>query len=238
MSTTRTTEDRAHDDAATGRDDATNDNGDATSDEPPAHSHFRHRLSHQRSRLFGLLRDAFDTFIDTPLTQAIRRRLARLTHAETEAAALAPHLDLGRRGELLAAERLRREGYLPVASNFELNVGRNRRGALVQAEIDLVAYEGRTLCFVEVKTRASDRFAAPEANVDLRKQRQIARAARAYRRLLGLSAAPYRYDVVSVLLPPPAPDGTAPPPRVRLLRNFFTDDKFRKRRWHDAPHDY
>ena len=238
MSTTRTTEDRAHDDAATGSDDATNNNGDAPSDEPPAHSHFRHRLSHQRSRLFSLLRNTFDTIINTPLTQAIRRRLARLTRATTEAAALAPHLDLGRRGELLAAERLRREGYLPVASNFALNVGRNRRGALVRAEIDLVAYEGRTLCFVEVKTRASDRFAAPEANVDLRKQRQIARAARAYRRLLGLSAAPYRYDVVSVLLPPTAPDGVAPPPRVRLLRNFFTDDKFRKRRWHDAPHDY
>ena len=153
-------------------------------------------------------------------------------------AAIAPHLLLGRRGEELAAEYLRREGYSLVAANFKLNVGRSLRGAVVQAEIDLVAYEGATLCFVEVKTRASDRFAAPEANVDLRKQRQITRAARAYRRLLGLAHAPHRYDVVSVLLPPPAPDGTAPPPRVRLLRNFFTDDKFRKRRWHDAPHDY
>ena len=45
-----------------------------------------------------------------------------------------------------------------------------------QCEIDLVAYEGETLCFVEVKSRASDWFAPPEANVDRRKQRQIARA--------------------------------------------------------------
>ena len=83
-----------------------------------------------------------------------------------------------------------------------------RRGQYrVQAEIDLIAYDGPTLCFVEVKTRASDRFAAPEANVDLRKQRQITRAARAYRRLMGLAAAPYRYDVVSVILPPPGEDG-------------------------------
>jgi Holliday junction resolvase-like predicted endonuclease len=57
------------------------------------------------------------------------------------------------------------------------------------------------LCFVEVKTRRSDRFAAPETNVDLRKQRQVARAARAYRRMLGLAGEHYRYDVVSVLLP-------------------------------------
>ena len=238
MPKTRTTEDRANGADATGSGDATCNGGDATCDEPRGHSHFRHDISHHRARLLSLLHNAFDLFTNTPLTKAVRRRFAGLTRATTEAAALAPHLDLGRRGELLAAERLRREGYLPVASNFKLNVGRNRRGALVQAEIDLVAYEGRTLCFVEVKTRASDRFAAPEANVDLRKQRQIARAARAYRRLLGLSAAPYRYDVVSVLLPPTAPDGVAPPPRVRLLRNFFTDDKFRKRRWHDAPHDY
>ncbi|HEX6624709.1 MAG TPA: YraN family protein, partial [Pyrinomonadaceae bacterium] len=155
MPKTRTTEDRANGADATGG-DATSNGGDATCDEPRGHSRSRHRLSHQRSRLAFLLNDALDTLTGSPLTKAIRRRLARLTRSETEAAALAPHLDLGRRGELLAAERLRREGYLPVASNFELNVGRNRRGALVRAEIDLVAYEGRTLCFVEVKTRASD----------------------------------------------------------------------------------
>src|SRR2546430_9585305 len=156
---------------------------------------------------------------------------ARTRFARAGDAALAPHLDLGRRGELLAAEHLRTRGYKLVASNFKLGVGRNRRGAVVQAEIDLVAYDGATLCFVEVKTRASDRFAAPEANVDLRKQRQITRAARAYRRALGLAAAPYRFDVVSVLLPPPGAGGRAPAPRLELLRNFWTEEKFRKRRW-------
>src|SRR5687768_16054911 len=108
-------------------------------------------------------------------------------------AALAPHLALGRRGEEMAADYLRGLGFSLVAANFQLNVGRGRSGAVVQAEIDLVAYEGRTLCFVEVKTRASDWFAAPEANVGLRKQRQITRAARAYRRLLGLEDAPHRF---------------------------------------------
>ena len=101
----------------------------------------------------------------------------------------------------------------------------------MQAEVDIVAYEGPVLCFVEVKTRRSDWFTAPESNVDLRKQRQITRAARAYRRLLGLSGAPTRFDVVSVILPPPDADGRQPAPRVQLLRNFWTEEKFRKRRW-------
>ncbi|MDT5270158.1 MAG: putative endonuclease [Acidobacteriota bacterium] len=148
-----------------------------------------------------------------------------------KAPAVAPHIDLGRRGERLAADYLSALGFELVASNFKLNVGRNRRGAVVQAEIDLVAYEGPLLCFVEVKTRASDWYVAPEANVDLRKQRQVTRAARAYRRLLGLSGAPRRYDVVTVILPPPDADGREPQPRVELLRNFWSEEKFRKRRW-------
>jgi putative endonuclease len=151
---------------------------------------------------------------------------------------LAPHLLLGARGERLAAERLEQLGYTLVASNFTLPVGRSLRGALVHAEIDLVAYDGSTLCFVEVKTRASDWFAAPEANVDLRKQRQVSRAARAYRRMFGLKDAPYRYDVVSVVLPPTDMEGAKARPRLEVLRNFWTDEKFRKRRWADAPYDY
>jgi putative endonuclease len=157
----------------------------------------------------------------------------RTRRARASVTAVAPHLDLGQRGERLASDFLLAHGYKLVASNFRLGVGRNRRGAIVQAEIDLVAYEGETLCFVEVKTRASDWFAAPESNVDIRKQRQITRAARAYRRMLGLAAAPFRYDVVSVLLPPPDDAGRAHAPRLRLLRNFWTDAKFRKRRWTD-----
>ena len=165
--------------------------------------------------------------LQTPrkLFEQARARLAQ------KAPAPATHIALGRRGERLAADYLLALGFEPVASNFKLNVGRNRRGAVVQNEIDLVAYEGPVLCFIEVKTRRSDWYAAPEANVDLRKQRQVARAARAYRRLLGLQRAPYRYDVVSVILPPPDAEGREPAPRIELLRNFWTEDKFRKRRW-------
>ena len=137
--------------------------------------------------------------------------------------------DLGRHGEDLAAAFLLQIGFQIVASNFTIPVGRNRIDAVVNAEIDLVAYEGPTLCFVEVKTRTSDWFAAPSANVDLRKQRQIVRAAHAYRRMFGLTNTACRYDVVSIVLPR-AEEG----PRsleIELLRNFWSEEKFRKRRW-------
>lgn len=160
-----------------------------------------------------------------PRTWKQRGRRAPLEETET-----AQHLRLGRRGEELAAEFLESSGYRLVAYNFKLPVGRSLRGAMVRAEIDCIAYDGSTLCFVEVKTRSSTWFTTPETNVDLRKQRQITRAARVYRRLFGLMGEPHRYDVVTVVLAP-AGEGRVPIPQIRLLRNFWTDEKFRKHRW-------
>jgi putative endonuclease len=125
-------------------------------------------------------------------------------------------IQLGRLGEQYAAAYLEQLGYRLVAANFTLPVGRNLRGAVVNAELDLIAYDGETLCFVEVKTRASDWFAPPQANVDLRKRRQLARAARAYRHLFDLESDPYRFDVVTVLL------AEFEPPRIDLLRDYFS----------------
>src|SRR6185295_10396715 len=120
------------------------------------------------------------------------------------------HLELGRRGEELAAAYMQQLGYRIVATNFSLPVGRNRRGVPINVEIDLVAYQDNTLCFSEVKSRASDWFAPPQVNVDRRKQRQIARAARAYRRMFGLVGEPYRYDVVTIVFGDEADVGMAP----------------------------
>ena len=136
----------------------------------------------------------------------------------------------GALGESYAAAYLEQLGYRLVAANFTLPVGRNRRGAIINSEIDLIAYDGDTLCFVEVKSRSSDWFAPPEVNVDLRKRRQITRAARAYRQMLGIKDQPYRYDVVTVIL---ADDST---PHIELLRNYWTDESLRKRRWHFDPY--
>src|SRR5712692_2947948 len=155
-------------------------------------------------------------------------RLFVTRESERNAASPAPHFELGRRGEALAIEHLERTGYRIVAANFSVPIGRNMRDVLVNAEIDVVAYDGPTLCFIEVKTRASDDFAPPQTNVDLRKRRQVARAARGYRRLLGLGGSPYRYDVVTVLAKPG--DGK---PRIELLKNFWTEEKLRKRVWNN-----
>ena len=153
----------------------------------------------------------------------------RIENSDQATVSPAEHLELGRRGEELAAAYLQRAGYRIVAANFSLPVGRNRVGALINVEIDLVAYEGETLCFIEVKSRASAWFAPPEANVDRRKQRQIARAARAYRRMFDLGGAPYRYDVVTVVLP--AEEERVARWEIQLLRNYWTEDKLKKRAW-------
>jgi len=162
----------------------------------------------------------------------LRRAGARTAGPRGE---FALHLELGRRGETWAISYLERAGYHIVAANFAVPIGRNTRGAIVNAEIDIVAYDGPTLCFIEVKTRASDWFAPPEVNVDLRKQRQIIRAARAYRRMLNLTEASCRYDVLSVILPPDE-DGNAAPPSGTLLKNYWSEGKFRKREWRDGDY--
>lgn len=154
----------------------------------------------------------------------IRRRRPRAA-----AKPVAAHLSLGARGEIVAARYLSQIGYRLVGTNFIMPIGRNHRGVMFHAEIDLVAYEGTTLCFVEVKTRASDSYAAPEQNVDLRKQRRISRAARVYRRMFGVPRAAYRYDVVSVIMPHDFATDADARVRLTLLRNFWTDDKFRAR---------
>jgi putative endonuclease len=133
--------------------------------------------------------------------------------------------EIGRRGERLAARYLEENGYRLVVSNFKVPIGRNSRGVSVTGEIDIVALDEETLCFVEVKTRTSADFAEPLASVTRRKQRQITRTARVYRRIFGLSKMKYRYDVVSLVL---ARDAE---PRIELTKGFWSESKFRKRVW-------
>lgn len=130
--------------------------------------------------------------------------------------------NLGKLGEQYAACYLDQLGYRLVAANFMLPVGRNLRDAPINVEIDIVAYDGPTLCFIEVKTRSSDWFAPPQVNVDRRKQRQLMRAARAYRQMFDLLDEPYRYDVVTVVLRKAQPE-------IELLKNFWREEKFKKK---------
>ncbi len=135
-------------------------------------------------------------------------------------------LNLGERGEALAADYLVENGYRIVVSNFKVPVGRNSKGVQVTGEIDIIAMDGETLVFIEVKTRRSDDFTPVITNVNIRKQRQITRTAKVYRRIFGVWDMEYRFDVVTVLMPKHAG------PEIELSKNFWTESKFRKRSWH------
>ena len=133
--------------------------------------------------------------------------------------------ETGHRGEHLAARFLESSGYRLILSNFKVPIGRNSRDAAVTGEIDIVALDGEILCFIEVKTKTSAGFAPPVSTINTRKERQITRAARVYRRVFGLTDMSYRYDVVSVVLPNNAE------PTIEVAKDFWSESKFRKRKW-------
>ena len=131
----------------------------------------------------------------------------------------------GSDGERIAAEFLTDNGYRLVLANFKVPIGRNSKGVAASGEIDIIALEDETICFVEVKTRTSDDFAAPHASVTRRKQRQITRTARVYRRIFGVSELPCRFDVVSIVL-----IGDSEP-AIELIKGFWSESSFRKKTW-------
>ncbi len=98
---------------------------------------------------------------------------------------------LGPRGEALAARHLRRLGYKIVA--------RGARGQL--GELDLVAVDGRTVVFVEVKTRQSHEGGHPAEAVDAEKQRRLTRLAVGFLKRHDLLECASRFDIVAVTWP-------------------------------------
>ena len=80
-------------------------------------------------------------------------------------------------------------------------------------EIDIVAWHGPTLTFVEVKTRAASDYGPPEAAVDNEKRSRIERASRDYARRADIPWQQTRFDVVSVVL--------GRPPRITWLQDAF-----------------
>ncbi|MBI1897177.1 MAG: YraN family protein [Acidobacteria bacterium] len=97
----------------------------------------------------------------------------------------------GRRGEDLAHRYLEEHGLTVVARNY--------RARSSGGEVDLIAWEGPTLVFVEVKTRATDAFGPPEEAVDREKRRHLVRAAGEYVRRRNVPWESVRFDVVSVV---------------------------------------
>jgi putative endonuclease len=95
---------------------------------------------------------------------------------------------LGAEGERAAEKFLRRQRYTIVARNYRRRVG----------EVDLIALDGATVVFIEVKTRTQPGFGSPLEAVDRRKQRQIQRAAQQYLSENRLNDRDARFDVVGV----------------------------------------
>ena len=96
---------------------------------------------------------------------------------------------LGQAGEAAAVRFLRRRGFVILARNLRSPLG----------EIDLLARDGPTLVFVEVKTRRGAGWGAPpEAGVDARKRARLARLALGYLAARRLGERSCRFDVVGV----------------------------------------
>ena len=111
------------------------------------------------------------------------------------AATLPAHLVTGIEGEDAAFFYLLRKGYTVVARRWSSG---NRPG-----DLDLIAWHGPMLCFIEVKTRTAHDFAPAEARVDSRKRHILRRLARQYARQLPQETfPPVRFDVLSVYLVP------------------------------------
>ena len=115
-------------------------------------------------------------------------------------------VELGRQGEELAAQALRANGYRILERNVRSRMG----------EIDLVAQDGRTLCFVEIRAKKSLRFGWPEESVGRLKKMRLVRLAQWYLQRYRLSGVPIRFDVVSIFF---GSDATAA--RTRLIKGAF-----------------
>jgi putative endonuclease len=98
--------------------------------------------------------------------------------------------NVGRYGEELAHRYLRARGYTVVARNWRPPQG--------GGELDLVAWQGETLVFVEVKSRLSGEWSAPERDIDAEKVTSLRRAARDYVRRAAAEEADARFDVIAI----------------------------------------
>lgn len=117
-----------------------------------------------------------------------------------------PRKVFGASGEDAAVRELTRRGYQILERNVRARFG----------ELDVVARDGPTLCFVEIKARHSAAFGLPQEAVTRRKQQHLVRLAQWYlkaRRLTGVSA---RFDVVALLMGP-----NDRPTSLALIQNAF-----------------
>ena len=147
------------------------------------------------------------------LLRSTIRALDRLTTRLGRAPEQAPHLASGARGQDEAYFHLRKLGFALIARDYR---SPRRRG-----DIDLIAWEKETLCFIEVKTRSRRKFMPAEAAVDDEKRATLSALAREYLRQYAHvhSKTPqFRFDVISVYL---ESDDSGDSTDVTLFRDAF-----------------
>lgn len=110
----------------------------------------------------------------------------------------------GKKGESLAADYLKKNGYEILEKNFRCSLG----------EIDMIARDQEGLVFLEVKTRKSEDLGYPEEAVDKKKQKKISRLAVYYLQTKNLTNVQARFDVVAITM-----SGSFP--KVKLIKNAF-----------------
>jgi len=111
---------------------------------------------------------------------------------------------MGARGESLAVNCLKKNGYKILEQNYCSKLG----------EIDIIAKDGGVLAFVEVKARRTDQFGGPKLAVTPQKQRKISMVALEYLKQTGQMNEKARFDVVAIRLLPDQQD-------VEIIKNAF-----------------
>lgn len=115
-------------------------------------------------------------------------------------------VSLGKLGEELACAALRRRGYAIIARRYRTRCG----------EIDVIARDGGTIVFVEVKAKAGASCGTAREAVTVRKRRQVISMASDYLARHRLGASALRFDVVTVTM------SSGQPPLVEIIQNAFT----------------
>lgn len=110
----------------------------------------------------------------------------------------------GKTGESIAVRFLRSKGYRILEQNYRTGLG----------EIDIIARDRKTLVFVEVKARNSNKFGSPKAAVTTQKQRKISMVALQYLKSTAQTRVKARFDVVAIC-------STHRPPQIELVKNAF-----------------
>jgi putative endonuclease len=166
------------------------DQKDPAEAEPKVTSYWQRLLHHPKLRSFLLSFRSLD--------KGMEMRLLGVPLTRSE---------IGLIGEHLAAKHLRKRGRRVLFRNY--------RG-LHRGEVDIVARHGKTLTFVEVKTRTSTGFGRPADAVTADKQRLIQRGALDWLRQLGNPRIQLRFDIVEVILI------AGDLPRLNIIENAFT----------------